>query len=194
VQSGVSYTVALIGDTSTTPGLVLFTDGSSVPTDKSVLRVYNLSSDAGAISVSSAGTTVISSLPFKSASNYLTFNPNQSIFQVTVPGDTNNPHQTLDASFEPNRISSVFALGLTTIVDSIGFKFVTKLTNAVPTGLPTTGFAPQSSYDDGIRASVVYALAGLAGLGLLGGTRLALARHRRDKAPRPLTPTALHSR
>jgi hypothetical protein len=179
VQAGAFYSVAIIGGTSTPPGLVVFTDGTSVPTDKSALRVYNLSSDAGAISVSSTGKTVISELPFKGASGYLTFNPNQSIFQVTlsVPGK-NTQQQTLDATFEPNMVSSVFALGLTSIVDSIGFKFVTKVTAAVPTGLPTTGFAPQSSYDDGIPPSTVYVLVGLASLALLGGTRLALARHR----------------
>jgi hypothetical protein len=177
VPAGAFYTVAIIGDTSTPLGLVLFTDGTSVSTDKSVLRVYNLSSDAGAISVSSAGKTVISQLPFKGASSYLTFNPNQSIFEVTLPGK-NNQQQTLDATFEPNRVSSVFALGLTSIVDSIGFKHVTKVTAAVPTALPTTGFAPQSSYDGGIPPSTGYVLVGLATLALLGGTRLAFARHR----------------
>jgi hypothetical protein len=195
VQAGAFYSVAIIGDTNTSSGLVLFTDGTSVPADKSVLRVYNLSSDAGSISVSSAGKTVISQLPFKSASGYLTFNPNQSIFQVTLtqPG-TNNQQQTLDATFEPNRVSSVFALGLTNIVDSVGFKFVTKVTAAMPAALPTTGFAPQSSYDDGIPPRTVYLLAGLAALALLGGTRLARARHRRDERLRPIPPTALDAR
>jgi len=178
VQAGAFYSVAIIGGTNTTPGLVVFMDGTSVPTDKSALRVYNLSSDSGSISVSSAGNTVISELPFKSASSYLTFAPNQSIFHVTlaVP-NKNNPQQTLDATFQPNMISSAFALGLTNIVDSIGFKFVTKVTASVPTGLPTTGFAPQSSHDDGIPPSTLYVLVGLA-LALMGGTRRALARDR----------------
>jgi Domain of unknown function (DUF4397) len=177
VQAGAFYTVAIIGDTSTHPGLVLFTDGANVPTDESVLRMYNLSSDAGSISASSAGKTVISELPFKGASDYLTFRPNQSIFEVTMSGK-NNQKQTLDATFEPNKVSSVFAVGLTSIVDSIGFKFVTKLTTAVPTGLPTTGFAPQSRVDEGLSPSPVYGLVGLAGLALLGAARLARARHR----------------
>src|SRR5215469_16306885 len=124
-QAGTFYTVAIIGDSNTQPGLVVFTDGTSVPADKSVLRVYNLSSDAGPISVSSGGKTVITRLAFKSASDYMTFSPNQSIFTVTVP---NSRNVTLDAAFEPNMVSSVFALGLTTIVDSIGFKLVRKPT------------------------------------------------------------------
>jgi hypothetical protein len=181
VQAGTFSTVALIGDSSTTPGLVVFTDGTNVPADKAVLRVYHLSSDAGTLDVSSAGKTVITGLTFKNASNYLTFNLDQSIFQVTLL-DKNNQQQTLDATFEPNKVSSVFVLGLTSIVDSIGFKFVTKLTAAVPTALPPTGFAPQSSYDNGIPGTV-YVLGGLAGLALLGGTRLALARHRRLLSP-----------
>jgi Domain of unknown function (DUF4397) len=175
VQAGAFYTVAIIGDTSTQPALVVFTDGTSVPTDQAELRVYHLSSDAGALAVSSAGKTVIERLTFKSASNYLTFAPNQSIFEVTLL-DKNNQTQTLDATFEPNRVSSVFVLGLTSIVDSTGFKFVTKLTAAVPTALPPTGFAPRTSYDDGTPPGTVYVLVGLAALALLGGTRLALAR------------------
>jgi hypothetical protein len=180
VQAGAFYSVALIGDKSTQPGLVVFTDGTSVPTDKAVLRVYHLSSDAGPLAVSSAGKTVIDRLSFKSASDYLTFNPNQSIFAVTLlAGDGNiNRQETLDATFEPNRISSVFVLGLTSIVDSTGFKFVTKLTPAVPASLPSTGFAPQGSSDDGMPLSAVYVLVGLAAVALLGGTRLAVARRR----------------
>ncbi len=180
VQAGAFYSVAIIGSTSVSPGLVVFTDGTSVPTDQSALRVYNLSSDSGSISVSSAGKTVISDLPFKSASNYLTFAPNQSIFQVTLAQpNKNNAQQTLDATFQPNMISSAFALGLTDIVDSIGFKFVTKVTASVPTGLPPTGFAPQSSHDDGIPPNTVYVIVGLASLALLGGTRRVLARNRK---------------
>lgn len=176
VQAGVFYTVAIIGDKSTQPALVVFTDGTSVPTDKAELRVYDLSSDAGPLALSSAGKTVIDRLTFRSASDYLTFGADQSIFDVTLLGK-NNQKQTLDATFEPNKVSSVFALGLTSIVDSTGFKFVTKLTAAVPTALPTTGFAPQSGHDDGIPGTV-YVLVGLAALALLGGTRLAFAQRR----------------
>jgi hypothetical protein len=175
VQAGAFSTVALVGDNSTQPALVVFADGTSVPTDKAELRVYALSSDAGPLAVSSGGNTVIERLTFKSASNYLTFAPNQSIFAVTLL-DKNNQKQTLDATFEPNKVSSVFVLGLTSIVDSTGFKFVTKVTAAVPTALPTTGFAPQTSNDDEIPPGTVYMLVGLAALALLGGTRLALAR------------------
>jgi Domain of unknown function (DUF4397) len=186
VQAGAFYTVALIGDKSTQPGLVVFTDGTSVPADKAVLRVYHLSSDAGPLAVSSAGKTVIDRLRFESASNYLTFSPDQSIFTVTLL-DKDIQQETLDATFEPNRISSVFVLGLTSIVDSTGFKFVTKLTASVPAALPSTGFAPRSSSDDGIPPSTVYMLAGLAAVALLGGTRLALARRRARSAPVPNT-------
>jgi hypothetical protein len=177
VQAGAFYSVALIGDKSTQPGLVVFTDGTSVPTDKAVLRVYHLSNEAGPLAVSSAGKTVIDRLSFKSASNYLTFSPNQSIFTVTLL-NKDIQQETLDATFEPNRISSVFVLGLTSIVDSTGFKFVTKLTTSVPTALPSTGFAPRSSSDDGLPLSTLYILVGLAAVALLGGTRLAVARRR----------------
>lgn len=190
VQAGAFYTVAAIGDTSTQPALVVFTDGVNVPTDKAELRVYDLSSDAGALAVSSAGKTVIDRLTFKSASDYLTFSPGQDIFEVTLL-DKNNQQQRFDATFEPNKVSSVFALGLLAIVDSTGFKFVTKLTPGMPTALPTTGFAPRSSHDDGIPATV-YASVGLAALALLGGTRLAIARRRARKALAPVT--ADHSR
>jgi Domain of unknown function (DUF4397) len=187
VQAGAFYTVAIIGDQNTQPGLVVFTDGASVPTDKAVLRVYHLSSDAGALSVSSGGNAVISRLTFKNASDYLTFDTNQSIFQVTML-DKNNQTQTLDAAFEPNRISSVFALGLTAIVDSIGFKFVNKTTAAIPSALPGTGFAPR---DDGLPGTI-YALIGLAAMALLGGTRLAIAQRRTRQAP--VTDTAVSPR
>jgi hypothetical protein len=186
VQAGAFYTVAIIGDTSTQPALVVFTDGTSVPADKAELRVYDLSSDAGPLAVSSAGKTVIERLTFKSASNYLTFSPDQSIFEVTLL-DQNIQQQTLDATFEPNKVSSVFALGLTSIVDSTGFKFVTKLTAALPTALPPTGFAPRTNYDDGIPPGTVYVLLGLAALAVLGGTRLARARRRAREFTAPDT-------
>lgn len=191
VQAGAFYTVAAIGDQSTQPALVVFTDGVSVPTDKAELRVYDLSSDAGALAVSSAGKTVIDRLTFKSASDYLTFAPNQDIFEVTLL-DKNNQQQRVDATLQANKVSSVFVLGLASVVDSIGFKFVTKVTAAVPTALPTTGFAPRSNQDDGIPGTV-YVPVGLAALALLGGTRLALARHRarQGKLLRPIPPTAL---
>jgi hypothetical protein len=181
LQAGAFYTIAIVGDQNTTPGLVVFTDGASVPTDRAVLRVYHLSSDAGALAVSSGGNTVISRLTFKHASDYLTFNTNQSIFEVTLL-DKNNQKQTLDATFEPNRVSSVFVLGLVAIVDSTGFKFVNKLTSAVPTALPTTGFAPP----DGMLGTL-YMLVVLVALALLGGTRFALDRRQARQAPVPDT-------
>src|SRR5262249_20660642 len=130
------------------------------------------------LAVSSAGKKVFDRLSFKSASNYLTFNPDQSIFTVTLL-DKDSQQETLDATFEPNKVSSVFVVGLTSIVDSIGFTFVTKLTVAMPTALPATGFAPQSSRSDvGLPPSTVYLLVSLVALTLLGGTRLAVVRRR----------------
>lgn len=176
VQAGKYYTAAAIGDASTSPALVAFADDNSVTADKAKVRVYHLSSDAGAVSVATGGNTVINQLSFKEASDYLTVPPGSYTFQVTLL-DKNNQQQSLDATLDANKVTSVFAVGLVGGQGATAFKFVPKVAEGVPTGMPSTGFAPQSNDESGIPAGV-YLLAGLAALTLLGGTRFALARRR----------------
>ncbi len=172
VSAGVSYTVAAIGDTDTTPSLVAFVDDNSVASGMSKVRVYHLSSDAGPVSVATGGQTVIPNLTFKNASAYLTVQPGSYTFVVTVKdsGTTVNTSADLTA----DTVTSVFALGLLKGSGDTAFKFVAETASGTPTGLPTTGFAPNSAQNAPLALYSGLAITIL----LLGGAGYALSRRR----------------
>ncbi len=176
VQAGKYYTVAAIGDTSTTPALVAFADDNSVTPNKAKVRVYHLSSDAGAVSVGAGGSTLIDKLAFKDASDYLTVAPGSYTFDVTLL-DKNNQKQTLDAMLDGNKVTSVFALGLVGGSGDTAFKFVPKVADGMPTGMPNTGFAPASSRSAESPVGM-YLFGSLFALALIGGAGVLIARRR----------------
>lgn len=176
VQAGKYYTVAAIGDTNTTPALVAFADDNSVAPDKAKVRVYHLSSDAGAVSVGTGGSTLIDKLEFKNASDYLTVASGSYTFDVTLL-DKNNQKQTLDASLDANKVTSVFALGLVGGSGDTAFKFVPKVADGMPTQMPGTGFAPVSSQTPETPISV-YLVGVILAFTLIGGTGVAVLRRR----------------
>lgn len=173
VNNGVSYTVAAIGDNNTTPGLVAFADDNSLASGKAKVRVYHLSSDAGAVSVATGGQTVIPDLTFKNASSYLAVAPGSYTFDVTVKssGATVNTSADLAA----NTITSVFAVGLLKGSGDTAFKFVAATVRGTPTGLPGTGFAPgevqSASAPVALYAGLVVVILLLGGLGYVQSRR-----------------------
>lgn len=176
VQAGKYYTVAAIGDTNTTPALVAFADDNSVAANKAKVRVYHLSSDAGAVSVGTGGSTLIDKLEFKNASDYLSVASGSYTFDVTLL-DKSNQKQTLNASLTANKVTSVFALGLVGGTGDTSFKFVPKVADGMPTQMPDTGFAPMASQTTETPASV-YLFGAIVALALIGGAGLAILRRR----------------
>lgn len=158
VDAGTNYTLGAVGDTYTTPALVAFVDNNSVVSGKAKVRVYHLSGDAGPVSISTGGKTLISSLDFKQASNYLSVPPGSYNFDVTL-------HKTgktvpLSATLEANKVTSVFGLGLVNGSNQTAFTFATAVVAGTPTGMPQTGFAPR-------EGSTVFSVNPLLALGLL---------------------------
>lgn len=175
VSAGVTYTVAAIGDSATTPALVAFVDHNAVASGKAKVRVYHLSSDAGPVSVATGGKTVISNLEFKAASDYLTVAPGNYTFDVTLKNSNKTVSQP--ATLEANKVTSIFAIGLAAGSGDTALRFVAATVAATPTGVPPTGFAPTAATTNvELPATVLYTLA--VGLLLFGGAGLALARRR----------------
>lgn len=174
VNEGVNYTVAAIGDSGTTPALVAFVDNNSVTSGKAKVRVYHLSSDAGPVSVATGGNTVIPSLAFKAASDYLTVPAGSYTFDVTLKNSNKTVQQP--AALEANKVTSVFAVGLAAGSGDTALKFAAATVAGTPTGMPPTGFAPKAVTSSQAPSSALYAIA--AGLVLIGGAGVALARRR----------------
>lgn len=175
VNEGVNYTVAAIGDSATTPALVAFGDDNSVVSGMAKVRVYHLSSDAGPVSVATGGKTVIPDLAFKAASGYLAVPAGSYTFDVTLKNSNKSVAQP--ATLESNKVTSVFALGLAAGSGDTALKFAAATVAGTPTGMPPTGVAPKpTATNTQLPAAALYALA--AGLLLIGGTGLALARRR----------------
>ncbi|HVB25313.1 MAG TPA: DUF4397 domain-containing protein [Ktedonobacteraceae bacterium] len=67
VTPGLAYTVAAIGSQQTGPSLEVFVDSNYVVPGSTKVRVYDLSPDAGTISVSAGSNSLVSSLAYKQA-------------------------------------------------------------------------------------------------------------------------------
>jgi hypothetical protein len=174
VSAGVSYTVAAIGDSNTSPALVAFVDDNSVASGMAKVRVYHLSSDAGPVSVATGGQTVIPDLTFKNASDYLSVQPGSYTFDVTVKDSGTTVNTSADLAADT--VTSVFAVGLLKGSGDTAFKFVAASVSATPSGLPSTGFAPDSA--QGASAPVALYAGLVVAILLLGGAGYALSRRR----------------
>lgn len=142
VNADTYYTVAAIGDPNTTPALTAFVDNNTISGNMAKARVYHLSSDAGPVSVATGGKTVISSLAFKNASDYLTVPAGSYTFAVTLL----NSNKTVDqpVTLASGKVTSIFAVGLAGGSGSTALQFVAATVAGVPTSMPQTGFAPAS--------------------------------------------------
>src|SRR2546425_12400775 len=94
VTPGVAYTVAAIGATPTTLSLQVFVDSNQVTAGTAKLRIYQLSPDAGPISVDAGSTPLVQNVAYQQASQYL----NLSAGPYTLNVNMNNASMTLPPS------------------------------------------------------------------------------------------------
>jgi hypothetical protein len=177
VESGKKYTIAAIGNSNpaVTPSLVVFADDNSVSDNKAKARVYHLSDNAGAVSVSTGGNTVINSLAFKSASDYLNVPSGTYDFTVTLLDKQNTTVPLNGAQLAANKVTSVFALGEVGGSGATAFAFKVAVADGVSSSLPVTGATVTQS-----AGSMLAVWIGIAAILLLalGGTGYALAVRR----------------
>ncbi|MFL5628704.1 MAG: DUF4397 domain-containing protein [Ktedonobacteraceae bacterium] len=137
VTPGVAYTVAAIGTSATGLSLEVFIDNNFVAGNTAKLRVYQLSPDAGSVSVVNGNSTLLSSIMYKQASGYLTIAPNSYTWKV----NTSNLSSGLPVSetLTADTVTSLFAVGL--VNGTPGIQVVAAQTNGTP-GMPSTGSNP----------------------------------------------------
>ncbi len=137
VSPGLAYTVAAVGTKATGLSLKVFIDNNLLSPGTAKLRVYQLSPDGGAITVSAQGSTLLSGISYQGASNYLPMSVGAYTFNVTSA--THNSTLPMDATLKANTVTSVFTVGLYN-----GNPQIQVISSQVPglPGVPNTGSDP----------------------------------------------------
>ena len=137
VSPGLAYTVAAVGTKATGLSLKVFIDNNLLSPGTAKLRVYQLSPDGGAITVSAQGSTLLSGISYQGASNYLPMSVGAYTFDVTSA--THNSTLPMDATLKANTVTSVFTVGLYN-----GNPQIQVISSQVPglPGVPNTGSDP----------------------------------------------------
>ena len=144
VSPGVAYTVAAIGTQATGLSLEVFIDNNLLSPGTAKLRVYQLSPDGGAITVSTQGKTLLSGLSYQGASNYLTLPVGAYTFNVT--SSTNNTTLPVSATLNANTVTSIFAIGMFNGTPQA--QVMSAQAQGLP-GVPDTGSNPNASPQPG---------------------------------------------
>lgn len=135
VGPNVPYTVAALGTRTSGFSLQVFTDDNMLAPGKTKVRLYQLSPDAGALTVAARGISSINGLSYPQASDYLTVSPGSYTFNVR----TSLGHMQVSATLKENTVTSIFAIGR--VNGSPPFQFVTSQVNGMP-NWPGTGSDP----------------------------------------------------
>jgi hypothetical protein len=137
VGAGGPYTVAAIGTNATKLSLQVFTDNNLVAGGKAKLCVYNLSPDAGSMSVATGGEKLISGLAYQQASAYEAISAGTYTFDVA----TSQANSTIQwpTALQANTVTSIFSVGL--LNGSPKFQLVTAQVPGTP-NWPGTGSDP----------------------------------------------------
>jgi hypothetical protein len=138
VSPGVAYTVAAIGAAPSSLALQVFIDNNLLSPGTAKLRVYQLSPDAGSVSMDTGGNSLLSGIGYLSASNYLAI----SAGSYTLGIDTSsNTSLHVSATLKANTVTSVFAIGL--VHGTPNIQLVTSQVQGLP-GVPNTGSDPNA--------------------------------------------------
>ena len=137
VTPGTVYTVAATGTQTTDLALDVFVDDNQLAPDSSKVRIYQLSPDAGSVNVAMSTNTLVTSLTYQGASDYLTISAGSYQFDVTNP--TVNLNRSIGATLTANKVTSIFAVGL--LKGTPPFELVSTQVDGVP-GMPNTGSDP----------------------------------------------------
>jgi Domain of unknown function (DUF4397) len=139
VSPGAAYTVAAIGTQASSLSLQVFVDNNFLSSGTAKLRVYELSPDAGAVTVAAAGNTLLSGISYQNASDYLVIPAGGYTFDVSSPA--NNATLSTSTSLNANMIASLFVVGM--FNGSPKSELVTAQTAGLP-GVPNTGSDPNA--------------------------------------------------
>lgn len=138
VSPGVAYTVAATGATPSSLALQVFIDNNQLSPGTAKLRLYQLSPDAGSVSMDTGGDSLLSGVDYQSASNYLAV----SAGSYTVGVDaSSNTSLHVSTTLKVNTVTSVFAVGLVHGTPTI--QLVTAQVQGLP-GVPNTGSDPNA--------------------------------------------------
>jgi len=138
VSPGVAYTVAATGATSSSLALQVFIDNNLLTPGTARLRLYQLSPDAGSVSLDTGGDSLVSGVGYKSASNYLTIAAGSYTIGVDA---TSNTSLHVSTTLKANTVTSVFVVGL--VHGTPNIQLVTSQVQGLP-GLPNTGSDPDA--------------------------------------------------
>jgi len=139
VNQGSAYTVAAIGTQANNLSLQVFVDNNFISSGTTKFRVYQLSPDAGSISVASGGKMLVSGISYQNASNYLVVQPGGYTFDVSSPN--NNAMLSTSATLNASKVESLFVVGM--FNGSPKSELVTAQTAGLP-GVPNTGSDPNA--------------------------------------------------
>ncbi len=137
VQSGMVYTAAAVGTAASGLSIEVFTDNNYIVAGKAKVRIYDLSPDAGPVSLSSGSQNLLSSVTYQQASNYVALASGSYSFNVTA--SSTNVALPLSESLGVNTVTSIFVVGLASGSPSI--ELSPSQVSGVP-GLPGTGSDP----------------------------------------------------
>src|SRR5258707_4792069 len=139
ITPGVVYTVAAIGTKATGLALEVFVHNDFVTGTTAKVRMYQLSPDAGSASLVNGNQTVLSGLPYKQASSYLTIPANAYTFQVNTSSFSSG--LPVSTSLKQDTVTSIFIVGL--VNGTPGIQVVSAQANGTP-NLPATGSDPNT--------------------------------------------------
>jgi hypothetical protein len=138
VSPGVAYTVAATGASPSSLGLHVFIDNNLLSPGTAKLRLYQLSPDAGSVSMDTGGNALLNGVAYPSASGYLTISAGSYTIGVDASSNTSlHVSTTLNA----NTVTSVFTVGLVNGTPNI--QLVTTHVQGLP-GVPNTGSDPNA--------------------------------------------------
>ena len=139
VNPGSAYTVAAIGTQASNLSLQVFVDNNVLATGTTKFRVYELSPDAGSVTVAAGGRMLVSGISYQNASNYLVIPAGAYTFDANSPA--NNATLSTSATLDANKVASLFVVGMFNGTPKSAL--VTAQAVGLP-GVPNTGSDPNA--------------------------------------------------
>ena len=131
--------MAATGASPSSLGLHVFIDNNLLSPGTAKLRLYQLSPDAGSVSMDTGGNALLKGVDYPSASNYLAISAGSYTIGVDAASNTSlHVSTTLNA----NTVTSVFTVGL--VHGTPNIQLVTTQVHGLP-GVPNTGSDPNAS-------------------------------------------------
>jgi len=166
VSPGVAYTVAATGASPSSLGLHVFIDNNLLSPGTAKLRLYQLSPDAGSVSMDTGGNALLNGVAYPSASDYLTISAGSYTIGVDASSNTSlHVSTTLNA----NSVTSVFTVGL--VQGTPNIQLVSTQVHGLP-GVPNTGSDPNAlTQENNVQPLAEWTwLIGCLSLLLIGGS------------------------